>query len=174
MGHRHYDQAATTHLMVISSYGTAQGTQRFERLHQEAALALMQLIDAARADGVWIVPVSGFRDQDRQRQLFEAQIQRRRSVLAAAQSVAPPGYSEHHTGYAVDLADGLARAKDISRRFVDTPAFDWLVSHGQDFGFELSFPPNNAQKIDFEPWHWRYTGSAHAQRLFKDGSGQHS
>ncbi|NJN21765.1 MAG: M15 family metallopeptidase [Leptolyngbya sp. RL_3_1] len=167
LGHRHYDQAFIDNLTVVSSYGAAKGIQRFEYLHQDAALALMKMSDAARADGVWIVPVSGFRDQERQRQLFEAQVQRQGSPQSAAQSVAPPGYSEHHTGYAVDLADGLARAKDISRRFVDTQAFEWLMAHGQDFGFELSFPEDNPQGIIFEPWHWRYVGSAHAQHLFE-------
>ncbi|NJN85243.1 MAG: M15 family metallopeptidase [Leptolyngbyaceae cyanobacterium SL_7_1] len=151
--------------MVVSSY-SKNLEQRFERLRSDAALALMQLIDAARADGVWIVPVSGFRDVSRQEMLFESRIDELGSEELAARSVAPPGYSEHHTGYAIDLADGLARARDISISFVQTEAFAWLTEHGEDFGFELSFPRDNEQGVNFEPWHWRYVGSPQADALF--------
>ena len=38
--------------------------------------------------------------------------------------------------------------------FENTNAYKWLTSHAQDFGFELSFPPNNLQGVSYEPWHW--------------------
>lgn len=164
-GHVSHIEANRTQLMVISSY-TKNLEQRFERLRSDAALSLMQLLDAARANGVWIVPVSGFRDRDRQEMLFEAQVQELGSEELAARSVAPPGYSEHHTGYAIDLADGIARARDVSISFVQTEAYTWLTEHAQEYGFELSFPKDNSQGVNFEPWHWRYIGSAQAAGTF--------
>ncbi|ASC69970.1 Putative carboxypeptidase YodJ [Halomicronema hongdechloris C2206] len=165
-GHRAYGDANPQDLAVIASYSTPRA-QRFERLKPPAALALFKLIDAARRDGVWIVPVSGFRDQERQAMLFQRRLEQTGTATAAAKTVAPPGYSEHHTGYAVDLADGLARAQDISPRFETTQAFRWLQRHGREYGFELSFPPNNPQGIAYEPWHWRFIGSAEAAYLFR-------
>jgi len=165
-GHRAYGEVNPQDLAVVASYSTP-GQQRFERLKPQAALALFKMMDAARQDGVWIVPVSGFRDQERQAMLFRRQLEQMGTPTAAAKTVAPPGYSEHHTGYAVDLADGLARAQDINPRFETTAAFQWLQHHAQEYGFELSFPADNPQGVAYEPWHWRFVGSAEAAYLFR-------
>ncbi|MBD2464261.1 M15 family metallopeptidase [Oscillatoria sp. FACHB-1407] len=151
--------------MIVGSYSQAI-EERFERMQEAAGLALLRMIDAARQDGVWLVPVSGFRDFARQEMLFQLQIEQVGSAKAAARSVAPAGYSEHHTGYAVDLADGLARAMDLSLAFGNTPAFKWLNRHAAAFGFELSFPENNPQGVMYEPWHWRFVGSPDATQTF--------
>lgn len=160
-GHILYAEADPDQLMVIGSYSGASG-QRFETLHPDAGQALMRMIDAARLEGVWIIPTSGFRDLAWQRTLFQQEILQQGDPLEAAKAVAPPGYSEHHTGYAIDLADG----RDFFLDFGETPAFRWLTQHAQDFGFELSFPPDNAQGVIYEPWHWRYVGSTAAKTLF--------
>lgn len=164
-GHLPYPEVSPAQLIPVGSY--SQGTeQRFEYLTHEAGLALMKMLDAARADGVWIVPVSAFRDVERQDLLFKLQVQRSGSRQAAARAVAPPGYSEHHTGLAVDLADGLARARDVSISFGQTAAFQWLTQHAQAFGYELSFPADNPQGVNYEPWHWRFVGSPDASQIF--------
>jgi zinc D-Ala-D-Ala carboxypeptidase len=165
-GHHLYPEADPAQLMVVGSY-SQDLEQRFERLRPEAGLALLRMIDAARLDGVWIVPVSGFRDTGRQNMLFQLQTQRQGSAEEAAKSVAPPGFSEHHTGYVIDLADGLARARDISLKFGETDAFKWLTRYAHEFGFELSFPLNNPQGVAYEPWHWRYVGSPEARGVFE-------
>lgn len=170
-GHFPYIEAAPDDLMVIGSYSRYRD-QRFERLQQEAGMALLQMMDAARRDGVWIVVVSGFRDRSRQEMLFQMKVQERGSARAAARTVAPPGYSEHHTGYAVDLADGLSQAADVSRSFGETEAFAWLTRHAQEFGFELSFPPDNPQGVAYEPWHWRYIGTVEAATLWQGRESQ--
>lgn len=160
-GHFLYREATPGQLMIVSSYA-----QEIERLNEEAGLALLNMMDAARQDGVWLVPISGFRDFARQEALFQNQVAQVGSPRLAARSVAPAGYSEHHTGYAVDLADGLARAMDLSLAFGNTPAFEWLTRHANDFGFELSFPENNGQGVMYEPWHWRFVGSPRATQIF--------
>ncbi|NET27965.1 MAG: M15 family metallopeptidase [Okeania sp. SIO1I7] len=164
-GHFLYPQGHMNRMVIISSYGARQ-YQRFEYLHPEAAKALMNMIYTARDEGVWLVPVSGFRTVEAQEELFEAQIQRRGSTEAAAKVSAPPGYSEHHTGFAIDLTDGNFPKKDITIDFENTKAFQWLTRHAQKFGFELSFPPNNSQGVSYEPWHWRYIGSPEAAAAF--------
>jgi D-alanyl-D-alanine carboxypeptidase len=164
-GHLAFAEANAADLMIVASY-SQDVAQRFERLHTDAGLALLKMIDAARLDGVWIVPVSGFRDYERQKRLFRWKTHQYGSAEAAAQVVAPPGHSEHHTGYAVDLSDGLARAMDVSLSFGKTAAFQWLTRRAAEFGFELSFPENNPQGVNYEPWHWRYVGTPAARRLF--------
>jgi D-alanyl-D-alanine carboxypeptidase len=166
LGHFPYPEGDVGKMMIVSSYAQKE-YQRFERLAPEAALALMKLIYAARDEGVWIIPVSCFRGITDQEKLFKAQIQRRGSTEAAAKISAPPGYSEHHTGYAVDLADGHLPKKDITYDFAKTNAFQWLKLHAKDFGFEMSFPENNPQGVSYEPWHWRYVGSPEASAIFR-------
>ncbi|MBO0352190.1 M15 family metallopeptidase [Phormidium pseudopriestleyi FRX01] len=151
--------------MTIASYGE-DIYQRFEYLDSDAAKALMKLIYSARNDGVWIVSVSAFRDVERQRLLFENQVERRGSIEAASKISAPPGYSEHHTGLTVDLADGRFPKQDITSQFENTDAFRWLQKNAEKFGFEMSFPAENKQGVMYEPWHWRFVGSENARAIF--------
>ncbi|MBD2096804.1 M15 family metallopeptidase [Trichocoleus sp. FACHB-591] len=166
LGHFPYQEGNFSKMLFVGSYGQRE-YQRFERLMPEAAFALMKLTNAARDEGVWIIPVSCFRNSEDQRKLFTAQIQRRGSREAAAKSSAPPGYSEHHTGYALDLADGHSPQQDVSLEFAKTEAFKWMNLRAKEFGFELSFPENNSQGVNYEPWHWRFVGTAESSEVFR-------
>ncbi|WP_242046166.1 MULTISPECIES: M15 family metallopeptidase [Calothrix] len=170
-GHFPYAQADRSQMMLIGSYATG-ADQRFESLNTEAVQAFMKMTYAAREVGIWIIPVSGFRTIEQQEKLFQNQIKRRGSEQAAAKISAPPGHSEHHTGFALDLTDGKSPKKDITLAFENTDAYRWLTKHAQEFGFELSFPPNNKQGVSFEPWHWRYVGSANAAAVFANARNQ--
>lgn len=165
LGHLPYKESPQNSLITIASYAQ-EPYQRFEQLDEKAGKALMKVIYAARDDGVWIVPISAFRNIQRQRILFEHKVEERGSMEAAAKVSAPPGYSEHHTGYAVDLGDGRFPKQDVTDAFAKTDAYRWLVRHAGEFGFELSFPPQNLQGVSFEPWHWRFVGSPEAKAVF--------
>ena len=93
LGHLPFLEGSSSQMLTVASYGRGE-YQRFERLVPEAAFALMKLIYAARYEGVWIVPVSGFRNIADQEKLFEAQIQKLGSPEAAAKLSAPPGYRD--------------------------------------------------------------------------------
>ncbi|MES3044271.1 M15 family metallopeptidase [Sphingomonas faeni] len=74
-------------------------------------------------------------------------------------SVAPPGYSEHSTGYALDFAVRPANGcPDAEACMAATPAARWLLRNAPRFGFEQSFPGSNKQHVKWEPWHWRWVG----------------
>ena len=172
LGHFPYDENSTQDMTYIGSYAEMEN-QRFERLSLDAALALMKLIYTARTERIWIIPVSGFRSVTQQEKLYKAQIQRKGSEASAAKVSAPPGYSEHHTGYAIDLADGNYPKEDISFKFTETEASRWLKLHAREFGFELSFPENNSQGVSYEPWHWRFIGSSQAETVFQQAREKH-
>lgn len=75
-------------------------------------------------------------------------------------SVAPPGHSEHSTGYAIDFAVRPANGcPDAEACMAATPAARWLVANAPRFGFEMSFPGGNRQTVKWEPWHWRWVGA---------------
>jgi zinc D-Ala-D-Ala carboxypeptidase len=165
LGHFPYAEIDPSQRILIASYAQDE-YQRFEYMSVEAGKSLMKLIYAARDQGVWIVPVSGFRSIEKQKELFERQIKRQGSESAAAKLSAPPGYSEHSTGYAIDLTDGNFPQQDITYKFAESKAYKWLLTHANKFGFELSFPANNSQGVSYEPWHWRYVGSSQAAQIF--------
>ena len=79
-------------------------------------------------------------------------------------SVAPPGHSEHTTGYALDFAVRPANGcPDAEACMAATPMARWLTANAPRYGFELSFPPGNKQNVKWEPWHWRWVGTSAAE-----------
>ena len=117
-----------------------------------AAAAWRALRAAAEADGVALKIVSAFRSVDRQAEIVREKLGRGLTLEAIFAASAPPGYSEHHTGRAVDV--GTPGARSLEDDFEDTPAFRWLTTNAGRFGFVLSFPRDNAQGYVYEPWHW--------------------
>jgi zinc D-Ala-D-Ala carboxypeptidase len=159
LGHFPYRQAPAAELVAV-----APG----HSLQQDAAEAWLTMQAAARADGVELVLLSAFRSRDEQKRLFfEIKSSRNQSASERARVSAPPGYSEHSTGYAVDLGDGRSPQSDLSERFEQTEAFAWLQRHAARYHFTLSFPPGNGQGVSYEPWHWRFEGTADALRVFE-------
>lgn len=76
--------------------------------------------------------------------------------------VAFPGYSEHGNfkKQAMDFMtiEGVP-SDDNPKGFEKTKEFRWLSNRAGDFGFRMSYPPDNDHGIMFEPWHWRYEGA---------------
>jgi LAS superfamily LD-carboxypeptidase LdcB len=164
-GHLPYAEAEESRLVSVGEF--VRGSyRRTEYLDQEAATAFSQLVAAAAEANLTLQPISGFRSVKDQEELFQKQVQKHGSEAAAAKLSAPPGYSEHHTGYAVDISDRNQPELDLKLAFEDTTAYQWLTTHAGTYGFELSFPRNNAQGVSFEPWHWRYVGTQRAAVQF--------
>jgi D-alanyl-D-alanine carboxypeptidase len=112
--------------------------------------------------------VSAYRSIDLQKQIFfGVKSERNQSAAERARVSAPPGFSEHSTGYAVDLGDGDQPATHLSTSFETTRAFAWLKANANRYHFTLSFPEQNSQGVSYEPWHWRFEGSAEALQTFE-------
>ena len=159
LGHLPYRQVPAEQLVTV-----APGLQ----LQREAAEAFLAMQNAAAADGVDLRALSGFRSIALQKHIFfDVKSERNQSASERARVSAPPGFSEHSTGYALDLGDGRQPGSNLSRSFEDTAAFAWLQRHANRFHFELSFPLNNPQGVSYEPWHWRFEGSAEALKTFE-------
>lgn len=162
-GHTSYGEAPSASLAEVGPY---RDSGRVVQMRIPAARAFLKMVSSARVDGVGIVPISGYRPIAYQKSLFARAVKRYGSEQKAARWVAPPGYSEHATGWALDLGDESHRATDIEPTFKSTPAFRWLSSNAQRFGFELSFPLDNPQGVNHEPWHWRFIGTDGARATF--------
>lgn len=123
-------------------------------LAPEAAQAWILMQAAAAHDGIELVPVSAYRSPAQQRAIVAAKRERGDSWSEILRRNVPPGYSEHHTGDAIDIA--TPQSPGLVSAFASTEAFDWLQAHAGDYCFALSYPRGNAAGLDFEPWHWRF------------------
>jgi len=96
------------------------------------AKAFRIMAKAASKKGVDLRIRSGFRTFAKQERLYK-EYRRGDGNLAA-----PPGYSNHESGRALDLY------------VTDHKAFDWLTEHARTYGFHRTVPG--------EAWHWEYLG----------------
>lgn len=159
LGHFPYPELNRAELVTV-----APGQQ----LQRDAADALLAMQNAALADGIDLVILSGFRSLAEQKALFfDVKAERNQSASERAKVSAPPGYSEHSTGYAVDLGDAAAPGSNLSQDFETTSAFAWLRQNARKYQFTISFTKGNAQGVNYEPWHWRFEGTAKALRMFE-------
>jgi len=131
----------------------------------ETVAAFRKIADAARREGIELQVIWSYRDPELQRRQFE-EARQKHGRRHGIRWLAPPGFSEHQTGWALDIGDASDAEADDNPLFERTPAFRWLKEHAAGFGFELSFPPGNWQGVAYEPWHWRFSGTESARRAF--------
>ena len=137
----------------------------------EAAWAYRRMSEAAEEAGIRLHVIWAFRDPALQKSQFE-EAKRRHGARNGIRWLAPPGYSEHQTGWVLDIGDGDDPEADDNPLFERTKAFRWLTEHARQFDFELSFPPGNWQGVSYEPWHWRYVGTPAARKAFHPSGGR--
>ncbi|MNR83731.1 D-alanyl-D-alanine carboxypeptidase [compost metagenome] len=112
---------------------------------------------AAADDGIVLEVVSAFRSIERQIEIIQYKLDRYMPIEKILTLSAPPGYSEHHTGRAIDINTPGCLATE--EEFQDTAAFRWLSEHAARFGFSLSYPRDNTLGFIYEPWHWCFAAS---------------
>jgi zinc D-Ala-D-Ala carboxypeptidase len=160
LGHLSYSEAPASELEAISSDGQI-------RLRKAAAAAYTRMSADAAVAGVTLAPLSGFRSiADQDHLFFRVKEERNQATANRAAVSAPPGHSEHHTGYALDIGDGARTDTNLSESFETTAAYQWLAANAARYSFELSFPRDNPQGVSYEPWHWRYVGDQDSLKTF--------
>lgn len=121
-------------------------------LTPETATAWRAMKAAAGAEGIILYLGSAFRSVARQVEIIRTKLDAGLAIADILTLCAPPGYSEHHTGRAIDIATPGSPALEVE--FETTEAFHWLGQHAQRFGFTLSYPRGNSDGYMYEPWHW--------------------
>jgi zinc D-Ala-D-Ala carboxypeptidase len=129
---------------------------RQPKLEASAFAAWTAMKAAAARDGIELQLVSAFRSIGYQRDLIQRKLARGDSIAAILAVNAAPGYSEHHSGRALDI--GTPGFVHLETEFETSPAFAWLTAHAARFGFHMSFPRDNPYGVQYEPWHWCYRG----------------
>lgn len=121
-------------------------------LTPRAASAWLRMRHAAALGQVELQLVSAFRSIEYQVGIIERKLARGQTMEQILTVSAAPGYSEHHTGRAIDVTTPGFPA--LEEEFEQSPAFRWLTHNASKYGFSLSFPRGNRHGIAYEPWHW--------------------
>ena len=140
------------------------------KVHIDMRDSLLKMREEAKRDGIYLVFLSGYRSINLQNDIFfSLKSIRNQEAAERARVSAPPGYSEHSTGFAIDIGDATQRETDFETDFENTDAFRWLMKNAAKFHFKLSFNKDN-KYIDYEPWHWRYEGSIESLKVFESSN----
>lgn len=130
----------------------ANFTGKIQQLEHDTAKRWHGMKLAALADGIELQLVSGFRSIARQKELIAEKLAAGKALHEILKVVAAPGFSQHHTGMALDLT-----TKDVdplSEDFETSPAYRWLHKNAGEHGFYLPYPRGNPFGFIYEPWHW--------------------
>jgi len=128
--------------------------QREQRLVPKAAMAWKSMKSSASTEGVELQVVSAYRSGDLQDGILRRKLENGQKIDEILQVSAAPGYSEHHTGRAVDITTpGYPVLEEV---FEGSEAFSWLTQSAGNFGFRMSFPRGNPHGVAYEPWHWAW------------------
>lgn len=160
------------HLMPDDYSPTVVSVGGNYKLESKAAAAWQDMQAAASRDGVSLWIISAYRTLERQTELYQEKVEEYKNLgynegdakIEAGKWVAVPGTSEHCLGYAADLCS-------LEENFENSDQFAWLQKHCAEYGFILRYPKDKVDitKISYEPWHYRYVGSNHAQIIMSQG-----
>lgn len=147
-------QRGLTHQLEATKLVVAETDQHGRQylLTPKAASAWHNMKDAAHGDGIELLMVSAFRSVLRQVDIIQAKLDDGATIASIVEVCAPPGYSEHHTGRAIDITS--PEDPELEIRFENTLTFLWLSQNAAQFGFSMSYPRNNNLGFQYEPWHW--------------------
>lgn len=113
--------------------------------------SFIEMLAKAHEDGIELLAESAYRSINYQNRIFVRRMKQGHTFEETCRYVAPPGYSQHMLGTAIDFSPS-----DWS--FAESPQYQWLQENGADFGFEETYSRNNRYHISWESWHWNYVG----------------
>lgn len=154
-------------LLVNKTYGLPP--DYYPEVDPEAQRHLDQMIQAAKNEiNKEIIAFSGFRSYNYQNRLYNSSVEKNGEEYAQRYS-AKPGHSEHQTGLAFDLGGQMKYWLEME--FADTQEGIWLSENAHRFGFILRYPKGKEDITGYayEPWHFRYVGREHAERIYSEG-----
>lgn len=137
-------------------------------MRAEAAHALEEMFAAAEKErGYRLMAVSGYRSYQTQATIYKRKLSAVKKEQEAQLYVALPGTSEHQLGLAMDL--GRKSKQNLRESFGSTDEGKWVAENAHRFGFIVRYQKEwtDITGYAYEPWHVRYVGKEHAQRIFE-------
>lgn len=128
------------------------------------AVNVLHLILEKISSGASIIPVSGYRSEDEQTQIYNESLKDNGEQFTK-QFVALPNHSEHQTGLAIDLALNQKEIDFICPDFPNAGICQKFRKTAPDYGFIERYKADKEAMtgISHEPWHFRYVGYPHSK-----------
>ena len=148
-----------------------------KELDERCADFAIEMIKAAKEDGINLLVFSAYRSVERQEENLQDYIDslimkgwsEEDAIVQAHREIALPGHSEHNAGLAMDIIsdDYWLDHDELNYEFEELPHFDWLIENSWKYGFILSYPDGKEDITGFiyEPWHYRFVGLYHAEKI---------
>lgn len=137
-------------------------------LRDEAATALEAMFEEAKAQGVPLSSVSGYRSFTKQSTIYQRKVDtigRKEADRISAR----PGTSEHQLGLAMDVSK--KGSSQLNKAFIETEEGQWIKENAHRFGFIVRYLEGYEEVTgyDYEPWHIRYVGVEYATAIYHSG-----
>lgn len=145
-------------------------------IDSQAYPALQDMFNDMENIGLKPVICSSYRTEEKQQYLYQKKLNEyinagylyEDAIKEASQWVAPPNYSEHQTGLAVDIVSLDYQLLDEGQE--GTFEQEWLINNSWKYGFVLRYPKEkkNVTHVHYEPWHYRYVGKIVAKIMYEN------
>lgn len=158
-----YKQSIDNDKYMVADYDVKLNNSVVKNLDQ----MLSDFHDVYNDDSVMVS--SGYRSKQLQDELYADEQQKKQDTDSTdGELVAVPGYSEHQTGYAVDLSINLG--DDAYVEYTNTDDYKWMLDNCAIYGYILRYPPDKIHitEIAHETWHYRYVGTPHASYIMQN------
>ena len=138
--------------------------------------------EAATEAGFPLVVISAFRSVDSQKEVFDTNVNglisgngmsEEDAIAKTKETITEPGYSEHHTGLAIDVVDpdwyNSYSSQVLDASYGDHPGAKWIAENAPKYGFIIRYLKDRQDitGITYEPWHIRYVGKENAEYISK-------
>lgn len=140
-------------------------------LRQDAASAYVKMHEAMCAEGMSVLPLSGYRTYKEQQNIYDYNVElhmaegmtREEAIAYTDKFVARPGTSEHQYGCSIDVTTDGTTQHD----FHETEQGKWLIANAGKYGFVIRYEQDKESitGISYEPWHLRYVGEEAAMYM---------
>ena len=136
-------------------------------IRQEVYDAYLEMWNAAKEAGHYLLVDSGFRSSESQEQVYKS-YENRYGTKFADSVAARAGFSEHQTGLALDI---YSKECASATTFKDSKTYAWLIENSYKFGFILRYPDTMSEitGYNYESWHYRYVGVELAKKVYESG-----
>lgn len=139
------------------------------QLTEECAAALVELMEAANADGQKLYLKSAYRSYRTQNTMYYNRLEKNNGKDDGW--VAMPGSSDHQTGLGCDVVPGNWTDRGMNSDMAKEEECQWMAEHCHEYGFIIRYPEDkeDVTEINYEPWHLRYVGKAPAAYIMENG-----
>lgn len=137
-----------------------------QKTTQETYDAYLNMWNGASNEGFYLMVSSSYRNYDEQESVYN-NYKKRYGEEYADGIAARPGFSEHQTGYALDIFE---KTSTNQKTFHESTAYEWLKNNSYKYGFILRYPEDkeNITGYSFESWHYRYVGIEVATYIYEN------